>query len=117
MITEYDPNIKWACHTIELTFMQWGYSLKMQTEVHGNVTGADLFSGCVRDCFDKLYDQTVGDYAQIILKRPAEDGKGGEDELEVSLDDEDDLMQICVGACIIKHEAEEREGLWATGED
>ena len=125
MITEYDPNVRWACHTIELTFMQWNYSIKMQTEVHGNVTGADLFDGAVRNCFDELYDQTVGDYApvgdyaQIILKRPAEDGKGGEDELKVSLGDADALMQICVSACIIKHEAEEREwtGLSATGED
>ena len=104
---------------IELTFMQWNYSIKMQTEVHGNVTGADLFAGCVRDCFGKLYDQTVGDYAQIILKRAGPGPEYAEDALKVSLDDEDDLMQICVSACIIKHEAEEREwtGLSATGED
>jgi hypothetical protein len=108
MITEYDPNIHWARHTIELTFMQWNYCIKIQTEILGNVTGADLFEGAVRNCFDKLYDQTVGDYAQIILKRAGPGPEYAEDELEVSLD-EDDLMQICVGVCIIKHEAEERK--------
>lgn len=111
MITEYDPDIRWACHTIQLTFMQWNYSTQMEVEVKGNVIGAELFEGAVRYCFDELYDKAK-DYTAIILKRPAEDGKGGEDELEVSLEDEDDLMPLCVGVCILKHEAEDRNALW-----
>jgi len=104
MITNYDPNIQWARHSFELTFMQWDYSLTIEVDVCGNCKGADLFDSAISTCFDELYDQD-DDLAAIVLKRPAEDGEG-EDTLEVSLYDESDLEALCMSIKITKHEEE-----------
>ena len=103
----YDPNITWARHTVELTFMQWDYSLKMTAEVGGNCRGYDLMDSAIDLAFDELYDEDE-DNAVIYLRRPAEDGNG-EDELEVSLDGVDELKSLCVSAVLVKHEKESRQ--------
>jgi len=100
MIKEYDPNINWARHSIELTFMQWDYSLTMEVDVCGNCKGATLFDAAISTCFDEMYDQDDDDCV-IELKRPAQDGEG--DTLEISIYDESDLEEICVGIKIVKH--------------
>jgi hypothetical protein len=102
MITEYDPNIVWARHTFELTFMQWDYSLITEVDVCGNCKGASLFSTAISTAFEELWDDDEQN-AQIILKRPSEDG---EDTLEIDLDDESELERLCVAIRIVKHEKE-----------
>ena len=97
-ITNYDPNIRWARHTFSLTFMQWDYSLTVQVEVTGNCRGAGMFDGAILTYFDELYDQDDGT-AGIVLKK-------GDDTLEVDLEDEDDLRDLCVGIVIVGHKAE-----------
>jgi hypothetical protein len=104
MITHYDPNIVWARHTFELTFMQWDYSLTTQVDVCGNCKGASLFRTALAVAFEELWDDEEQN-AQIILKRPAEDG---EDTLEVDLEDESELEHLCVGIRIVKHEKESK---------
>jgi hypothetical protein len=107
MITNYDPNIRRARHSFELTFMQWDYSLTIEVDVTGNCKGADLFSSAINTVFEELYDEDDG-FAQIVLKRPTTDGdESGFDTLEVDLEDEDDLKTICVGIKIVKHEKEQ----------
>lgn len=101
MINEYNPNINWARHSIELTFMQWDYSLTMEVDVCGNCHGANLFDGAISICFSELYDDEDED-GLIVLKRPGTDG-GEFDTLEVSVYDESDLEAICVGIKIVKH--------------
>ena len=104
LIATYDPNIVWARHSFELTFMQWDYSLKVEVDVCGNCKGASLFRTALSTAFEDLYDDAEAN-AQIILKRPAEDGYG-EDTLEIDLEDEDELQAICVAIRIIGHEKE-----------
>lgn len=102
-ITTYDPNITRARHTFELTFMQWDYSLSVQVDVRGNCKGASLFRTALSVAFEELWDDDEQN-AQIILKRPAEDG---EDTLEVDLEDESELERMCVSASIVSHVKEQ----------
>ena len=105
-LTNYDPNIQWARHSFELTFMQWDYSLTVQVDVFGNCKGATLFDSAIYTAFDDLYDEDE-DNAQIVLKRPAKDGNG-EDTLEIDLEDVEELESMCVSARIVKHEKESK---------
>jgi Family of unknown function (DUF5406) len=105
-ITTYDPNIQWARHSFELVLMQWDYSLTVNVDVCGNCKGATLFDSAVSAAFDDLYDEDE-DNARIVLKRPAEDGNGGEDTLEVDLEDIEDLEKLCVSVRITGHTNEE----------
>lgn len=106
-LKNYDPNITWSRHTFELIFMQWDYSLTVEVEVNGNCRGATLIDSAVITAFDDLYDEDE-DNAVIVLKRPAEDGSG-EDALEVTIEDDDELRSLCVSARITKHEKEDRQ--------
>lgn len=108
MIKEYDPNIRWSRHTIELTFMQWDYSATIEVDVCGNCTGASLFDSAVHTAFDDLWDDDEQN-SQIILKRPSVEEPGQQDELEVNFDDIDELASICVSAKFVKHVKESRE--------
>lgn len=108
MIKEYDPNIRWARHTIELTFMQWDYALTMEVDVTGNCTGASLFNSAIHTVFDDLWDDDEQN-SQIILKRPSIEETGQEDELEVNFDTFDELASICVSIKIVNHVVEIKE--------
>lgn len=101
MITNYDPNISWALHTFELTFMQWDYSLKMTVEVGGNCKGFNLFDGALSTAFDECYDDQ-DEFGTIVLQRD-------EDTLEVTLDEIEDLEAICVSIKIVGHVKEARK--------
>lgn len=103
MIESYDPNITWARHTFEVTFMQWDYSLTTQVEVCGNCKGISM-STAISVIFEECFDDDEQN-AQIVLKRAAEDGDG-EDTLEVDLEDESDLERLCVGIKIVEHAQE-----------
>jgi hypothetical protein len=102
MFTKYDPNIIWSRHTLELTFMQWDYSLNIEVDVCGNCKGASLFGTAIAVAFEDLWDDDEQN-AQIILRRPSEDG---EDTLEVDLEDESELEKLCIAIRIVKHEKE-----------
>lgn len=106
MITEYDPNINWSRHTIKVTFMQWDYLLTMEVEVTGNCSGFTIFDSAISACFDKIYD-TAQDIALLLLDKPAEDGVGdggaGVDTLEITVEDDDELQELCVGIEIVAH--------------
>ena len=99
MITNYDPNITWARHSFELTFMQWDYSLTVQVDVCGNCKGASLFRTAISIAFEGMWDDEEQN-AQIVMTRPSADG---EDTLEHDLEDESDLESICVGIKIVGH--------------
>ena len=103
-LQNYDPNITWARHTFELTFMQWDYSLKMTVEVRGNCRGAVLIDSAIDCAFYELYDDEE-DNAVIVLTRPADHGVG-DDTLEVTLDWQGELKSLCVSAVLVKHEEE-----------
>lgn len=105
----YDPNIRWAKHTFEITYMQWDYSHTELVEIGGNCRGADLMPSAIATHAERLYEE-MGDAAALVLTRPAEDGDGL-DTLECSPDDddlEDWLKSMCVGVRIVRHEKEAR---------
>ena len=107
-ITNYDPNIVWARHSFELIFMQWDYSLTVEVDVCGNCKGATLFGSAISTVFDELYDDEESN-AQIVLKRPTTDGdESGFDTLEIDLDNESELEDICIGIKVIGHVKESR---------
>lgn len=108
MITNYDPNIVWARHSFELTFMQWDYSLTVQVDVCGNCKGADLFGSAVSTVFDDLWDNDLRN-AQIILKRPTQDAdESGFDTLECDIENEEELEKMCVSIAIVGHVKEQK---------
>lgn len=110
MITQYDPNISWARHTIELTFMQWDYSLKVQVEILGNTKGSSLLDSAIYRYHDTLMEEASEDGLSILRLRRAGPGpEYADDILEITVDDEECLEDICVSAVIVKHEAEERK--------
>jgi len=106
MITNYDPNLYYARHTFECVFMQWDFSAKMEVSLLGNGTGFSLFSSAIKAAFDEVFDDEEG-YGTLLLKRPSKDSAEGEDELEVSIQEEYDLEEICVSIRVINHEPEE----------
>ena len=91
-ITNYDPNINWARHTVLLTFVQWDYSLQIEVNVNGNCRGANLFQTTIDEVFYNLVDY------QIVLSK-----NNGEDTLEIDLEDSDELAMLCVSAQIVGH--------------
>ena len=107
MIKEYDPNIRWSRHTVELTFMQWNYSTTVEVDITGNCTGASLFKSAIEAAFDEIYDDE-DQIAVIILKRPSEEEDGEEDTLEVNFEDSYELADICVSAKFVNHIKEVR---------
>ena len=91
-ITNYDPNIIWARHTVLLTFVQWDYSLQVEASVNGNCRGASLFGSAIDEVFYNLANSL------IILSK-----NDGEDTLEIGLEDADELAMLCVSAQIVGH--------------
>lgn len=98
MIKNYDPNITWARHSFSLTFMQWDYSTTIEVDVFGNGRGADLFGTAIYVAFDELYGQNDDEDADavVVLKR-------GDDTLEITLANEDELAALCVSISIVTH--------------
>lgn len=103
----YDPNIRWAVHIVEITYQMWEYSTTAQVTVTGNCKGESILQSAIGVHADEIYEQQ-GDNAELILRRPAEDGDG-EDTLTTSPDDDDIeswLESMCVGLKIVAHTAE-----------
>ena len=95
MINEYDPNNSFVVNKVQLVFMQWGYSLTVISTVRGNIKGHRVLESAIENFLDNLVDD------QIILVKPEEDGV---DELEITIEDYDELKDICVSASIISCE-------------
>lgn len=70
----YDPNIAWGLHTIEVTLQQWGYIGHLKFKRGGNCKGRDVldfdFEYCVEqaesDCDFQYHEED--DYFSAILK-------------------------------------------------
>lgn len=105
----YDPNIHWARHTVEITYMQWDYRCTVLIEILGNCRGATLFSSAIARHAEQLYEQS-GEDAELIMTRPAEDGDGVGSLIETPDDGhfEDWLTDLCVRCRFVKHEKESR---------
>lgn len=69
----YDPNIIWGTHIIEITLQQWGYVGHLTFEVGGNCKGRDILDfdflneeEAESDCNFQYHEED--DYFSAILK-------------------------------------------------
>lgn len=69
MIQNYDPNIYWAAHTIEVDFMMWGFKASRTVSINGNCKGRTILESGIEEVIDQLVeseglelvDPTTGD--------------------------------------------------------
>lgn len=105
---DYDPNINWAIHTVEITYQQWDYTTTATVTVKGNCKGRHILDSAIQMHSDDLYEK-YGDDVELILSRPSSDGSE-EDTLECCPSDEganslDSFLEdMCVGIRIIEVE-------------
>lgn len=99
----YDPNTFWSIHTVEITYQQWDYTATELVTVRGNCKGFSILQSAIQSHADDLYEKH-GDAAEMLLKRPAEDG-GGEDTLITTQHQDNSLEtwleEMCVGLRIV----------------
>lgn len=104
----YDPNIRWGRHIIQVTLQQWEYIGHLTFEVGGNCTGRDVldfdFNCCVEetesDCKFQYHEDD--DYLSAILK----DENGNTLEVE---GDADEFNQMIVKIEITDYAAEKQD--------
>jgi len=108
----YDPNVRWAKHTIEITYQKWAYMLPVQVEMGGNCRGMALISDATNIHADQLYEQQ-GATPTLILTAP--NGDELEDTCDEYVRDDDEepdinrwLDAMCVCVRFVKHEEERR---------
>lgn len=117
-LKNYDPNIRWAVHVVELTYMVWDYKFTAKVQVGGNTKGTSILHAAIGIYADKLFEEQ-GDVPVLIL---AKAGVGGqEDTLECTCDEyvretdttpdiEGWLERMCVGLHIVDHIEEAKVG-------
>ena len=105
---EYNPNIRWGTHTIEVTFQQYDYTGKLSYEVGGNTKGAahfedvaDHISWAERFVENNVKFETDGEWFSVTLVNEVDEELLVEDELDF-------LEDLIVGVKIISF-SEERE--------
>ena len=93
----YDPNVRWARHTIEVRLAQWQYGLSVTTTVDGNTRGASIIRSAIDSVCEKLEEEgcTMTDRDGDTLRFDA--GETMSDEYEA----------MVVGARITSHEKKE----------
>lgn len=102
----YDPNIRWGTHTIEVTLQQWDYVGTLQYEIGGNTKGESVLES-VADTLswqEELKDNLCkfrceNDWFTAELKNPAGEVLEVEEEIEW-------LGSMIVGVRIISFEEE-----------
>ncbi len=115
MLKNYDPNITFGIHKIEITLQQWNYKGVLQIEISGNCKGASLINDSIIDTiFDCYYEDTLEDcgcnfsisdddeWFNVVLK----DEHGEELEIEDKLDE---FERIIVGINIIDFSKDKME--------
>ncbi len=115
-LKNYDPNIYWGEHVIELTYMQWDFKATATVRIGGNTKGASILKSAIDVHAEELW-KTQGDVPTLVLCKPGPD----EDEcLECTCDEyvhesdtnpdiEQWLERMCVGLRIVGHTQEERK--------
>lgn len=91
---EYNLNNRFGKHLVQLTFQQWTYQLKVEVPVGGNCKGLGVLNYALDNFYVHLYD-IQGEYPKLIMKD--EDGN----ELEITIEDDNDLKEILVEAKIL----------------
>jgi hypothetical protein len=107
----YDPNIRWAMHTVEITYQMWEYTLTAVVTVTGNCRGKSILETAIGIHADEIYEQQ-GDNVELALSGPGKED-GDKDELLTSPEDDDIeswLESMCVGLKIVSHTVDPTKG-------
>lgn len=110
-LKNYDPNVRFAMHVVELTYMVWDYKITAKVQIGGNTKGASILNSAIGLCADKLREEQ-GDVPVLILAKVGADDQ--EETLECTCDQyvrEADtnpdiewwLERMCVGIRIVDH--------------
>lgn len=105
VIENYDPNSSFGKHQVKLVFKMWEYEYSTTVEVNGNCQGLTILKAAL-DNF--IFGLAFEDECATLFF------KNGEDELEVTLyeeDYEDVLENALVSATILSFEKETNENL------
>lgn len=116
-LKNYDPNIRWAIHVVELTYMVWDYKFTAKVQVGGNTKGASILQLAIGIYADKLYTEQ-GDVPVMILTKGVGDQEDTLDctcdeyvrETDTNPDIEGWLERMCVGIRIVDHIEEAKVG-------
>lgn len=108
-LTNYDPNIKWAVHTIKVSFMRWGYKGYVTYRVGGNGKGLSLLNIDADDLYDTKFVENPVNFRDLdedwfSMELINDDGVVMECE-----DEFDYLADYIVGVEIVGHEKEVEE--------
>jgi len=93
----YDPNIRWAKHTVEVRLAQWQYGLSVTTTVGGNTRGLSIIRSAIESVCEKLEEEGC------TMTAPNGDTLGFDAEESTS----DEYEAMVVGARITSHQKEE----------
>lgn len=89
MMKNYDPNIKWGIHTVEITLQLWDYKGKITTEIGGNCKGFSILESAKDEINENAKSnckfKIIDDWFRCELK----DDRGDELEVEDELDNLD----------------------------
>lgn len=105
----YDPNITWGVHTVEITLQSWGYIGRLKFKNGGNCKGRDVLDfdfldstgdGIESDCDFQYHEED--DYFSAILK----DENGNTLEVE---GEAEEFNQMIVKVEIIDYVEEKRD--------
>lgn len=106
MITELDPNIRWAKKTLRMTFMQWGYKVTHDASVGGNCSAMSNLDAALSNLYDKLPPDSWGVPYLVLEDSNGDSLQNGDDERRA----EDWLMDMLVSAELVNIEPETPKG-------
>lgn len=92
MMKNYDPNIMWGTHTIEVTLQQWEYKGKITTEIGGNCRGFSILESAKDEINQKSRSNCKFKIIEDSFCCELKDNKGNELEIEDELDNLDNYI-------------------------
>lgn len=109
----YDPNIRFAEYTTEITYQSWRYVYKQEVKVKGNVKGFDVLKYAIERHAEMIYS-ALDENPKLELTFVDPDDKeetllcgvadGASDGWSEEIDVEDWLSKMCVSLKIVNVE-------------
>lgn len=84
----YNPNIRWGTHVIEVTLQQWEYKNTVVFTMGGNTKGASILDSALSGIFDNIFIENSGNLREL-------EGSDGEEWFGVILVNSDGEEMEC----------------------
>lgn len=105
-LTNYDPNISWAKHTIKVSFMIWDYKGYVTYKVGGNCKGLSLIAIDSSNLYDSKFKENPVNFREIDEDWFAMELTNDKGDTTLVEDEFDRLGDYIVCVEIIAHEPE-----------